>query len=177
MMGTAMLAQRPGAVQVGEEVEKMMAEFTFGADGARSIVTTRAFSAGQNAVFDAFLEPDLVKRWLGDRDMPMTTCEINPTPGGEFRYGWAMKDGTTMSVSGMFAEVAPARIVHSELFDPDWTGGPTLVTTDITPDGAGCTVRMEIVYATAQVRDGIIAARMMDDGMKAGFDRLAALLA
>lgn len=153
-----------------------MPDYSLAAHGPRSIVVTYAFSASQQAVYDAFLEPDMMTRWMGHTDMPMTTCEINPVPGGEFRYGWQMADGTTMWVTGMFAEIDPARIVHSELFDPDWTGGPALVTTDITPDGAGCRIRMEILYATPEIRDGIIASKMLDVGMQAGFDRMAALL-
>lgn len=152
-----------------------MNTFKCSAEGVRSIVATQGFAANQQAVFNAYLEPDLITRWLGNPDMPLVTCLINPVPGGEFRYAWHMADGTDLSVTGMFAEVSPSRIVHSELFDPDWTGGPTLVTTDITPDGAGCTVRMEIVYATPEVRDRVMTTTMMEAGMKGAFDRMAAL--
>jgi uncharacterized protein YndB with AHSA1/START domain len=51
--------------------------------GDRSIVMTRLFDAPRTLVFDAWTEPELVKRWLaGPPGNTLETCEIDLRPGG-----------------------------------------------------------------------------------------------
>ncbi len=81
-------------------------------------------------------------------------------------------------MSGVYREIAPpARLVHTELFDVDWTGGETLVTTVLAERGSGGTsVTTTILYSSREVRDAALRTGM-EQGMAASYDRLEEMLA
>jgi uncharacterized protein YndB with AHSA1/START domain len=143
----------------------------------RELVVTRSFDAPRQLVFDCLGRPDLVKRWLlGPPGWTMPVCEIDFRVGGKFRYVWRSAEGHDMGMGGEFVAIdAPDRIVHEELFDQDWTGGRTRVTTDLSESGGRTTMVMTILYATQEARDGAKASGMAD-GMEFGYGRLDALL-
>ena len=146
--------------------------------GDREAVITRAFDAPRELVFAAHTRPELVKRWLlGPPGWTMPVCDIDLRVGGKFRYVWRHEDGREMGVGGIFRElVPPQRIVHAELFDEDWTGGETLVTTVFVERGGKTTLTMTIVYASREAREGALRTGMTD-GMAQSYDKLDTLLA
>ncbi|QYK40680.1 MAG: SRPBCC domain-containing protein [Paracoccaceae bacterium] len=152
-----------------------MPDFRLFAEGARSLVITRHLAAQPDLVQRAHLDPLLVPRWMGGGDHPMTECRIDPRPGGRFRQVWTGPDGGTFAVEGTFLAIAPGRIEHVELFDPDWTGGETRVVTTFAAVPGGTALRMEVVYSSPEARDGA-AASGMAAGMEAAYDRLDPIL-
>lgn len=148
-------------------------------DGDRELAMTRAFAAPRDLVFEAFTTPALVSRWLlGPDGWSMPVCEIDPTPGGAYRYRWRNdSDGKEFGVSGTFIEITPGeRIVHTELFDDDWTGGQAVVTTTFSEEAGQTTVRMTVLYASTEARQGVMKTGMTK-GVAASFDRLESILA
>ena len=143
----------------------------------REIRITRAFDAPQRLVFDAWTKPELVQRWLlGPPGWTMPVCEIDLRPGGSFRYVWQGPDGQQMGMGGTFREVDPPdRIVSTELYDEDWTGGETLNTVLLTESEGRTTVTITVLYASQEARDGALSSGM-EQGMAAGFERLDGLL-
>ena len=139
---------------------------------------TRAFTAPRHLVFAAFTTPELVSRWmLGPAGFTMPVCEIDLRPGGKFRYVWRKPSGVEMGVSGQFVEVVPPeRLVHTELFDQDWTGGETFITTVLTEHQATTIMTMTVRYSSKAARDAAFATGMAK-GMAAGYAQLDALLA
>jgi uncharacterized protein YndB with AHSA1/START domain len=146
--------------------------------GDREIRITRVFQAPRSLVFDAYTKPHLVRRWmLGPPGWTLPVCEIDLRVGGAIRYVWHGPDGTEMGMSGRFREIAPPeRIVHTELFDQDWTGGETEVTTALAEQGGRTTVTMSILYVSAAARKAALATGMTD-GMSQSFAKLDDLLA
>jgi uncharacterized protein YndB with AHSA1/START domain len=142
------------------------------------VVVTRAFDAPRELVFDAWTKPELVQRWLlGPSGWTMPVCEVDPQAGGRIRYEWHNTDGRTMGMSGVYRElVRSQRIVHTEIFDEDWTGGETLVTTEFTERGGRTTVSMTVQYASRQARDAALKTGMTD-GMNQSYAKLDAILA
>ncbi len=100
--------------------------------GDRAVVLTRTFNAPRRLVFDAHTRPELVRRWLlGPPGWTMPVCEIDLRVGGRIRYVWRGPDGSGMGMSGTYREIVPPRrLVHTEIFDEDWSGGEMLVTTE-----------------------------------------------
>ncbi len=139
---------------------------------------TREFNAPRRLVFEAFTNPALVPRWLtGPGGWTMPICEIDFRVGGHFRYAWQKAGGPQMAMGGHYLEiVAPERIVHAELFDQDWTGGETRVTTVFDEHGGVTTVTMTVRYGSQAARDGALTTGMAK-GMAAGYEQLDALLA
>jgi len=144
----------------------------------REIAVTRSFDAPRRLVFEAFSKPELVKRWLyGPEEWPLVQCEIDLKVGGALRYVWRHKEKGDMGMGGVFREIAPPqRIVHTELFDQDWTGGETLVTTVFEERGGRTTVTTTVLYSSQQARDGALKTGMTD-GMSQAYGRLDKLLA
>jgi uncharacterized protein YndB with AHSA1/START domain len=75
----------------------------------------------------------------------------------------------------VFREVVrPERIVHTELFDEDWTGGEALVTSVLTEKGGKTTLTMTVRYQSKEARDGALSTGI-ERGVAASCDRLAEL--
>jgi uncharacterized protein YndB with AHSA1/START domain len=144
----------------------------------REIRFTRTFKAPCTLVFDTFTKPDLLARWMiGPDGWTMSVCEVDLRPGGRFRYVWTKAGGKEMGMGGTFVEVTPpSRIVHVEVFDEDWTGGETRVTTELTEAAGVTTMSMTVAYASMAARDGALQSGMTS-GMEMSYQRLDALLA
>ena len=129
------------------------------------------------SVFDSLTKPELVLRWLyGPEDWPPAHCDIDPRPGGALRYVWRHREKGDMGMGGVFRDVAPPeRIVHTELFDQDWTGGETLVTTVLDEREARTTVQNTVRYSSQEARDAALETGMIA-GWSQAYDRLAGLL-
>ena len=145
--------------------------------GEAEIVMTRSFEAPRALVFDALTKPELVKRWLlGPPGWSLPVCEIDLKVGGAFRYVWRNADGREMGMGGIFREIVPPeRIMHTELFDEDWTGGETLVTNLLTEQSGKTTLTVTVRYQTPDAREAVLDSGM-EEGVAISYDRLAELL-
>ena len=141
------------------------------------ITITRTFDAPRALVFDAFTKPEMVKKWLfGPGDWPLVECHIDLRAGGALRYVWRNAEQGDCAMSGTYREVSPPeRTVHTELFDEDWTGGETLVTTVFTEKEGQTTVAVTVRYASPAARDGALETDMTS-GWSEAYDRLSAYL-
>lgn len=147
------------------------------------VVVIRKFNAPRALVFDAWTNPEQVKRWmLGPPGWTMPVCEMDLRVGGAFRWRWRGEDGAEFGFFGEFREVArPERIVHTETFDPGDVGGsmgdgPALVTTEFAENGKTTTCTMTIHYQSKADRDAALSTGMTD-GMEMSYQNLDALLA
>ncbi len=143
----------------------------------REIVMTRVFAAPRNLVFDAWTNPELVRRWLlGPPGWTMPVCEIDLRVGGAYRFEWLGQDGTVMGMGGVYREIViPERIVNTQLFDRDWTGGEALGTLLLTEQGGKTTLTNKVLYSSREARDGALRTRMAE-GVEAGYARLDEIL-
>jgi uncharacterized protein YndB with AHSA1/START domain len=143
----------------------------------REIQVSRDFHAPRQLVFDAFTQPDLVRRWLlGPPGWTMPVCEIDLRVGGAYRYVWRKAGVKDMGMGGMFREiVSPERLVATERFDESWYPGDALDTTVFAQEGEITKVKITVLYESKEARD--TASRSgMEQGMAAGYNRLEELL-
>jgi uncharacterized protein YndB with AHSA1/START domain len=142
-----------------------------------AIVVRREFGAPPARVWRAMTEPEHMRRWLGNEQFPLSTCEMDVRVGGRFRWVFGTP-GTdqTMGVSGTFEEVDhPHRLVTIEKFD-DFPG-PSTNTLELAPLGEDRTaMTLTVRYPDREIRDGWVASGMTD-GLGQGYDRLDDLLA
>jgi predicted enzyme related to lactoylglutathione lyase/uncharacterized protein YndB with AHSA1/START domain len=146
--------------------------------GDREIVLTRVFDAPRSLVFDAMTKPELLKRWLtGPPGWTMSVCDVDLKVGGAYRWVWRGPDGTEMGMGGVHREIVPPeRIVCTQLFDQDWTGGEAVGTLVLTESAGKTTMTNTILYASREAREAVLKTPM-EQGMAMGYDRLAELLA
>jgi len=81
-----------------------------------------------------------------------------------------------MGMGGTFTEIVrPSRIVATQLFDQDWTGGETIVSTEIVEKNGKSTITTTVRYSSRAARDAAIQTGMTS-GMEMSYERLDALL-
>lgn len=146
--------------------------------GDRAVVMTRVFDAPRSLVWDAHTRPDLVRRWLtGPPGWSMVVCQIDLKVGGAYRYVWRGPDGVEMGMGGVHREIAaPERLVCTQLFDQDWTGGEAVGTLVLTERDGKTTVMNTVVYSSREARDGALRTPM-EQGVAASYDLLEEVLA
>ena len=111
------------------------------------LTVTRMIRAPRQKVFDAFVKPDLVRKWFGARGFAITRADIDARVGGRFRMTMQPRTGEPYSVVGEYREIAsPERLS----FTWKWEGEPmgalpeTLVTVTLIERRAGDGVETEV---------------------------------
>jgi uncharacterized protein YndB with AHSA1/START domain len=157
---------------------KKIGELTVTTAGDRDVVMTRVFDAPRTLVFDAMTKPELIRRWLlGPPGWTMEVCDVDLRVGGKYRYEWLGPGGVKMGMGGVHTEVVvPERIVCTQLFDEDWTGGEAVGTLVLTEKDGKTTLTNTVRYSSAAAREAVLKTPM-EQGMAAGYDRLDELLA
>ena len=132
--------------------------------GESDLTLTRQFAAPPRKLWRALTEPALLMRWQWAADWPMIRCDMDLRPGGSFRWVWQTAPDRQVGVSGQFLTVeAPSRLIHTEVFDEDWTGGMTTVTQTLTEPAPGKTLlTMVIHYSTPAARASAAATPMVE---------------
>jgi uncharacterized protein YndB with AHSA1/START domain len=150
----------------------------------REVAVTRTFDAPRALVFEAYTQPELVKRWmLGPPGWSMPVCDMDVRPGGKFRWRWRSdEDGKEFGFHGEFREVvAPAKIVHTETYDPGDLGGTmgdeaAVITTRFSERDGITTMTAVMDFGSKKSRDEAMATGMTE-GMEQSYQLLDAVLA
>lgn len=144
----------------------------------REILMTRLFNAPRELVFEAMYRPELLKRWLnGPPGWSLEFCAVDFRVGGGFRQIWHGPEGAEMGMGGVFREIVrPERIVRTELFDQDWTGGEALATLMLSEKAGQTELALTVLYASQEARDGALQSGMKE-GVAASYDQLDVLFA
>jgi len=145
----------------------------------REVVMTRVFDAPRELVFEAWTRPELLKRWLyGPEDWGLAVCTIDLRVGGAVRFEWRHSgSGEQMGMSGIYREIVPPeRLVYTEVWDEDWTGGKVVVTMTFIEAAGKTTMTQTVLYSSRAARDAALATGM-EHGAATSYDRLAAMLA
>jgi uncharacterized protein YndB with AHSA1/START domain len=139
----------------------------------RFVIVERRFEAPPEAVFRAFMEPELIQQWcLGPEGWTMPVCINEARPGGKIRYEWSNGQGAGFYLTGEILELdPPRRSVHVERMHlPDPTPDNHVETT-FTADGSGTLVTMRMTLPDAETRKAMLATGM-EHGMEDSYARL-----
>ena len=147
-------------------------ETTYTTPSDRELVTTRAFDAPRDLVWEAWTSPEHLPQWLlGPEDWTMPVCESDLSVGGAWHFVWRNEaDGSEMGMTGEYREITPPeRLVSTQSWGGDW---PETVNTLVFTEEDGLTMMTQtILYPSQEARDAAIATGMQR-GMDAGFNRL-----
>jgi uncharacterized protein YndB with AHSA1/START domain len=142
------------------------------------LVITRSFDAPRSRVFDAWLDPAQIAKWIGTRDIRAEAMEFVPKVGGRYRIHMRRTDGSSGPVvSGIYREIVrPERLVFTWSWETahsqGMAGDETLITLTFRERGGKTemTLRHE-GFAAKESRDS------HEKGWNGSFDKLAELLA
>jgi uncharacterized protein YndB with AHSA1/START domain len=144
--------------------------------GIPQIVITRDFDAARDLVFRAHVDPELLVRWLGPRELAMTVDRYDASDGGRWRYVQTDHEGHEFGFHGIFHGVpTPDAIVQTFEFEGA-PGHVSLNTTTFDELGGRTRVRVVASFPSVGDRDGMVAAGM-EIGVRDGHERLDELLA
>ena len=110
----------------------------------------RILRARRNAVYRAWTEPHLLRRWFAPRPLTVSAAELDVRPGGSSRVVMRTPDGTEFPAEGVYLEVVPdERLVFTDAFRPGWmpSDKPFMTATLLLQDEPGGRTRY-----TARVR-------------------------
>lgn len=136
---------------------------------------TRKFAAPPASVFRAHVDPDLIVRWLGPRDIEMVIDIWDCRTGGAYRYEHR-RDGEAYGFHGCFHEVRPDHlIVQTFTFEgfPDGVALERLTLEDV--DG-GTRLLATSLVDSFDARDAFLASGM-EHGVREGYLALDEVLA
>jgi uncharacterized protein YndB with AHSA1/START domain len=150
----------------------------FTTPGDREIVMKRAFWAPRARVFDAFVNPRILKQWFyGKPGGTLAVCQVALKADDRFRYVWRDADGHEMGMSGVCLEfVRPERIVATEQFDQPWYPGGAIGTIELQQHEEITVLTQTIRYESRAARSMALGTQM-EHAVALGYDRLETLLA
>lgn len=76
---------------------------------AIALVVRRTIKASVTRVFDAWTQPEQLRRWWGPRPVTCSAAEMDVRAGGSYRIGNQLPDGSILWISGRFEIVEPPR--------------------------------------------------------------------
>ena len=167
-----MMATREGSEQV------MKNRMTVERRSERELVVTRTFNGPARIVFDAWTQPELLRRWWAPRSLGVSlfSCEADVRVGGRYRYAFGHDPKTQMVFSGTYTEVAPpSRLVCTQLFEQMAAAGEVIVTVTFTERDGKTDLVLHQLFPSREALDGAIASGM-EKGMRATFEQLEELI-
>lgn len=79
-----------------------------------ALVVRRTIKASASRVFDAWTQPEQLRRWWGPRPVTCSAAELDVRVGGSYRIANQLPDGTVLWISGTFEIVDPPhRLVYT----------------------------------------------------------------
>ena len=141
------------------------------------ILITREFDAPRHLVWEAWTNPELVKRWWHAKRGEVTLVEIDLRVGGAWRYVMVTPDGLEVGFHGEYREIVPnERLVSTEVYEglPEGVSDEegTTTNTAMFADEDGRTTVTLLIEAPNQVsRDAIIVSGM-ESGLQDALDLL-----
>jgi uncharacterized protein YndB with AHSA1/START domain len=170
-------------IAAGESEAAPMNQTSLQLEGDREIIIRRTFNGPARLVFDAWSNPELVKRWWAPESLGVSivSCEADVRVGGGYRYVLRHRTGNDFAFSGRYTEVAPpSRLVYTQIFEPTAGGArpgdaSILVTVTFDEVDGRTQVVSHTMCPSPEVRDGIIASGM-EQGMRETMDQLETLV-
>ena len=135
------------------------------------ILITREFDAPRHEVYEAWITPELLRRWWHANRADVTEVVSDVRPGGRWRYAARADDGFEFAFFGEYREVVPdARLVCTE----HYTGAPeagTLNTATFSDVGGRTHLELTVECQTKADRDA-----QLGSGMEGGLQDALVLL-
>ena len=144
----------------------------------RELVVTRSFNGPARIVFDAWTQPELLKRWWAPKSYGVTLfeCEVDLRVGGTYRYAFGRDPKNPEVFSGRYLEVdPPSKLVLTQLYERMRDVGEAIVTATFEESDGKTWLTLRQLFPSKQALDGALASGM-EQGMRITLDQLDELV-
>ena len=140
------------------------------------IITSRAFDAPIELVFDVLTKPEHVRHWFAPFTDVVTECSIDLRVGGKYHIVLVTEDGTECSFRGTYLEVEPPiRTVATWLFE-GWPDAHAVDSVDLHETDGVTTMTTKLAFRDQAGRDHMTKFDGQEDGFNKMEDYLRSLL-
>lgn len=89
--------------------------------GPYDLEIRRFINAPASLIWKCWTEAEHLKQWFAPKPVVITTCDIDPRPGGRFHIVMRTPDGAEFPVNGVFLELQEnRRIAMSDCLQEGW---------------------------------------------------------
>ncbi len=136
------------------------------------ILITREFAAPRRLIYQAWITPELIKRWWSANRGKVTLANVDARVGGKWRFVMVTDDGFEVGFNGEYREVVEnERLVFTEAYEGMPDSEPAVNTMTFTEANGRTTLRVLVQHANQEDRDAHI-----NSGMEAGMQDAMDLL-
>ncbi len=122
-----------------------------------SLTVTRTIKASADRVFDAWTQPEQMKRWAAPEGVEVQVAEVDLTVGGRYHIRMLSGEGVEYNAVGVYREVTrPNRLVYTWSWEEkEHDVGETLVTVEFKAQGENTeVVIVHEGFPATEARDG-----------------------
>ena len=149
--------------------------FIHAVDNEPVIITHRFIKASPAVLFKCWTTTEIMKQWLGPKELVMISCEVDLRVGGGYRYVHRAPDGQEFGFHGKYLEIdAPHRMVCTFVFEP-FPDAEAIDTLTLEAKDGGTLVTTHSRHSSMEARNGHLSGGM-ERGMSEGYERLEALV-
>jgi len=157
----------------------MQSETTVERKSDRELVVIRTFGGPARIIFDAWTNPELLKRWWAPRSLGVSLfeCESDLRVGGTYRYAFGRDRSKPEVFSGRYIEVVPTtRLVLTQLYERLREAGEAVITVTFEESNGSTRLTLHQLFPSKEALDGAVRSGM-EHGMRENFDQLEELVA
>ncbi len=137
----------------------------------------RIFDAPPELVWELWTDPDLMAEWLGPKAMTITFDEMDVRVGGAYSYSATGPDGSVVTFSGKYREVAPPRVLESTFNFSGIDCAESIDRLELEAVEGGRTLMICVsTFVSIEERDGKLRSGM-STGVTEGFEKADTLIA
>jgi uncharacterized protein YndB with AHSA1/START domain len=136
----------------------------------RELVVTRTINGPARIVFEAFTQPELLKRWWVPKSsgLSLLSCEADVRVGGSYRFVFGHDASEGMAFYGRYIEVTPySRLVWT---NDEGDDGGAVTTVTFEEKGGKTLLVMHDLYPSKEALDVALAG--MEGGMPETLEQL-----
>jgi uncharacterized protein YndB with AHSA1/START domain len=144
----------------------------------REILLTRTYDAPRDLVFEAWIDPVHVGEWWGPEGFTTTIHEMDPRPGGTWRFIMHGPDGVDYPNRIDYLEITkPERLVYTHSSDEEPPQIQFEATLNFAERGGQTELSLRMLFRTAAERDLVVEQYGAIEGGIQHLQRLADYLA
>ncbi|MGE0228356.1 MAG: SRPBCC domain-containing protein [Dehalococcoidia bacterium] len=108
----------------------------------RELIVLRRLAAPPDRVYEAFIDPGLLVRWMGPRGTSLAACAVDARVGGRFRFELAFDGGGSVVLTGAYRDLDPGRRL-AFTWGIEGEADDSEVAVHLAPFGTGTELRLE----------------------------------